>query len=190
MDINEALNMMKRDDASRQSSLEERREATRLIRCLVSMRGKAGLSQREMAERMGCSQSRISKIEHGLDFELTIGDMTAYAKATGFGSIISFSDGINNAAGMIKYHIKQANMLLGRIIELSEKDTCMLKGADNYSMGMLLSFCSLLYEETKKIPNSSFQSLLQRIVVSTPSEFAINCPDDLKESPCNALPTK
>jgi len=49
----------------------------------VLARLRAGLSQTDLAARMKCTQSRISKIEDSLDAELSLKDIYEYAGAVG-----------------------------------------------------------------------------------------------------------
>lgn len=56
---------------------------TRLIDQLIVARARAGYTQSQLAKKMGCSQSRISKFEDSQDAELTLGDLQAYAQAVG-----------------------------------------------------------------------------------------------------------
>ena len=166
---------MTKGEVSLQHAVQEKINQTRLVSCLIEMRANAGLSQADIAEKMHCSQSRISKIEHGSDEEITIGEISAYAKAVGCWFEISFSNSNRNAAGLIKYHIFRANELLNRIIKLAEDDKEMLAGANQFSMEMLLNFCRLLDEATQKLPDSFFQKLL-KAAAGTPSEtFELNC---------------
>lgn len=77
--------MLKGEGASReqQESVSDLSKATQLTRQLASMRTKAGLTQAQMAERLDCTQSCISKIEAGQDDELTVRVLREYAQATG-----------------------------------------------------------------------------------------------------------
>jgi transcriptional regulator with XRE-family HTH domain len=43
----------------------------------------AGLTQAQMAAKLRCSQSRISKIEDSQDADLSLGDIQAYARIVG-----------------------------------------------------------------------------------------------------------
>jgi len=56
---------------------------TRLIDQLIVARVAAGLTQAQMAARLRCSQSRISKIEDSEDADLSLGDIQAYARIVG-----------------------------------------------------------------------------------------------------------
>ena len=54
---------------------------TKVITDLVCQRLSAGLSQKEVARRMGRTQSWVSKFEDRLDAELTLGDIQTYCQA-------------------------------------------------------------------------------------------------------------
>ena len=56
---------------------------TRLIDQLILARVDAGLTQAQMAAKLRCSQSRISKIEDSQDSDLSLGDIQAYARIVG-----------------------------------------------------------------------------------------------------------
>ena len=65
-------------DAVRQLSAK-----TKLIDQLIVARVAAGLTQAQMAAKLRCSQSRISKIEDSQDADLSLGDIQAYARIVG-----------------------------------------------------------------------------------------------------------
>ncbi len=56
---------------------------TKLIDQLIVARVAAGLTQSQMAAKLRCSQSRISKIEDSQDADLSLGDIQAYARIVG-----------------------------------------------------------------------------------------------------------
>ena len=56
---------------------------TKLIDQLIIARVAAGLTQSQMAAKLRCSQSRISKIEDSHDVDLSLGDIQAYARIVG-----------------------------------------------------------------------------------------------------------
>ena len=57
--------------------------STQVIDRLVIERNKVGLTQAGLAKRMGCTQSRISKLEDSVDAELTLGEIDTYCAALG-----------------------------------------------------------------------------------------------------------
>ncbi len=65
-------------DAVRQLSAK-----TRLVDQLIVARVASGLTQSQLAAKLRCSQSRISKIEDSQDADLSLGDIQAYARIVG-----------------------------------------------------------------------------------------------------------
>ena len=72
------------------SSNEEHKEAIKneiarkgLAKFLFALRCEHKLTQEELAERIGCTQSRISKIESSYDEDLSVKDFKDYGKALG-----------------------------------------------------------------------------------------------------------
>ena len=65
------------------SSLEQTMAERNIIDLLMGLRTSKGLSQQDIAAAMGCTQSRISKLENGKDDDLCVGDFHAYTAALG-----------------------------------------------------------------------------------------------------------
>jgi hypothetical protein len=65
--------------------MKQRLKHTEVVDQLVLARLRAGLSQTDLATRMKCTQSRVSKIEDSLDAQLSLKDIYEYAGAVGVG---------------------------------------------------------------------------------------------------------
>ena len=72
------------DDPAIPAMLEEMIRRRQLVKKLMVMRACKGLSQAEIAARMGCSQGRISKFEASEDDDVRLGDVRKYLQAVGF----------------------------------------------------------------------------------------------------------
>lgn len=79
-DISDIFRDSEMNDAVRDEVRKEL-DATRLISRLVSLRACAGLSQAQVAEKLNCSQGRISKFEHSRDDDVSLGELKRYAEA-------------------------------------------------------------------------------------------------------------
>ena len=55
--------------------------ARQLSRTLTVMRAQTGLSQVQVAEKLGWSQGRVSKLESKTDRDISVGDLLDYLKA-------------------------------------------------------------------------------------------------------------
>ncbi|WP_194898407.1 helix-turn-helix domain-containing protein [Catenulispora pinisilvae] len=71
-----------RDQAEIASGMERLRAEQRAFR-LAEMRRRMGLTQVEVAERMGISQGRVSAIEHAKDGATELRTLAAYVEALG-----------------------------------------------------------------------------------------------------------
>jgi predicted XRE-type DNA-binding protein len=60
-------------------SLERYIEARKVVNQLVALRCSKGLTQVEVAKRMGCGQSRVSKIERSTDHQVGLKALERYA---------------------------------------------------------------------------------------------------------------
>lgn len=54
-----------------------------IVNALIRTRAAAGMTQADVAEKMACTQSAVSKLEHAADAELTLQDIASYLHATG-----------------------------------------------------------------------------------------------------------
>lgn len=77
----ELLNDLVKDTPTLAKKMHDSRKSNRLICDLIRLRAASGLTQTAMAEKMGCGQSRISKLEHGTDEDITLGELDAYLRA-------------------------------------------------------------------------------------------------------------
>lgn len=73
-------------------------QRTVVITRLVCQRLSAELSQKDVARRMGRTQSWVSKFEDRLDAELTLGDIQAYCQAIAGGLALEFGRRVHTAA--------------------------------------------------------------------------------------------
>ena len=85
---------------------------TGVVRQLVSLRVGAGMTQSELAKKIGCTQSRISKIEASYDEGVTLGVIRDYVRATKSrigifcGKPISHVEAVKNHAQSIRQHLE------------------------------------------------------------------------------------
>ena len=101
-----------------------------IIDFLMALRTSAGMSQSDIAEKMKCSQSRISKLENGKDDDLRIGDFHAYAEAIGFELAIFLGKKERPPIALrIEYHISSLKSLFRELSKLAGDDKVIQKGA-------------------------------------------------------------
>lgn len=81
-------------------------EQRNIIDFLMALRTANDLSQSDIAKKMGCSQSRVSKLENGKDNDLRIGDFDAYVSALGLEMSIGLVKKNRTIVDDMKYHAR------------------------------------------------------------------------------------
>jgi transcriptional regulator with XRE-family HTH domain len=104
----------------------------RLVRSLAILRAQADLSQQELAEKLGCSQSRISKLESGVDADVRFADFHAYLSATGFDVRIMFVPAGGRLVDLVEAHALMIESLVKQLVEIAGNDESIAKGAARF----------------------------------------------------------
>jgi len=81
IDAKEVHERMMRDDAEYAREYNALEEEFSIAQAMIQARSRAGLTQAQVAERMGISQPRVARIESGSNVSLDI--LRRYAAATG-----------------------------------------------------------------------------------------------------------
>ncbi len=79
-------------DPTRQASLQAERDQAAIARLIYDLRTGAGLSQRALAERIGTTQSVISRLEDAEYRGQSLSMLTRIAKALGYTVTVSVSE--------------------------------------------------------------------------------------------------
>lgn len=102
----------------------EKIEQRQISKVLKSFRLKYGLTQKDVASRMDCNQSAVSKLEKSNDDNITIGELKKYLFSLKMGLGIDFrekSDKINRVK-LIKYHVNKIENYLTELEEIAKDD--------------------------------------------------------------------
>lgn len=92
-------------DSKIQKGVENEMKKSKVTKALLLMRIEKGITQKQIAQHMKCSQSKISKIEAGNDMSLEFKDILDYATSLGIEVAISFEDKSLPVSKRIKQHI-------------------------------------------------------------------------------------
>ena len=123
------------DDENIKQEVEELIEKSKLIKMMIQLRLAAGLSQKDVAEKMGCNQSTISRIEAGTQCDLKLGEFSRYLGAVG----CTFSVLVDSPEEPIAFRIKHLVLAtkglldtLTEIIEGSDGDKDLIQGMRDF----------------------------------------------------------
>ncbi len=91
----------------------------KLVDTLVQMRLQKGVSQKQLAERMKCAPSKISRLEAGSDDALKIADVKDYVLGLNIGMAMIFEDQELPVAEQIKQHVFSIHDKLERLVKIA-----------------------------------------------------------------------
>jgi len=104
----------------------------KLSKFLFALRCKNGLTQKELAQKIGCTQGSISKVESADDDELSVKDLRNYAKALGFELEIGFRTKNTRYVDMVKFHAFQMQRYLHLMAEVADGDDAIEDGVKKF----------------------------------------------------------
>ncbi len=119
---------------------------------LARMRTRAGVTQEQMAERLGLTQSAVSKLENGSDDEVTLRHLRAYAEATGQRVDLSVGKPPNHVQA-IKFHVLQVRRHMMELAKLAHRDAELERGIHAFYEEALVNILDILSECQNAMPN-------------------------------------
>jgi transcriptional regulator with XRE-family HTH domain len=130
--------------------LEERDMMKRLLLCRI----RNGMSQEEVADKMGCSQSKVSKLEASKDGDLQVGDLVKYAVAIGLHPQFAFFSEVGTAS-MVKHHFFETKALLEQLVKMAQGDPVIGKGVAGFFTEAFVNYLDMLAKSAKSLPNDA-----------------------------------
>ncbi len=154
-------------DEEFQAELEKEISDKALAKALFTMRCSKQITQNEMAERIGCKQGKISKLENSSAESIKVGDLLAYAKALDLQLNIGFHPKLT-AAECVNFYRNQMMRHLDHLVGLVKGDRDIGEGVADVFREQFKSILNFFKDKAGDLPVSSVQSVLE---VTAPSEF-------------------
>jgi transcriptional regulator with XRE-family HTH domain len=109
------------DDPKAGQEVEAEIRKSQLVTALIGLRLRKGMSQKEVAERMGWDPSKVSRMESGGDGYLRWADVLNYVRALGVTMSVCMEDSSLPAATRIKQHVFRIRDLLQELVEIARQ---------------------------------------------------------------------
>lgn len=156
------------DDESLSSEFEERLRVRTVVKQLVALRAARGMSQSQVADRLGCSQSRVSKLEAGVDSDLRLSDLSGYCSAVGLRVGLVFADEDQSLVDQVKAHALKIHSLLRELATLAHKDDHIAEGVAAFLNEAFFNLLQMLQDSANQMPASADGKPLIRIEMIDP----------------------
>lgn len=145
------------------TKLEEEKEFARdlayhldnrtLVHKLIAMRAARGLTQEEVAAKMGCTQGRISKLETSDDLDLTFASIVHYAHAIGLRLEITLTGEETTAVDRVKHHAFCIKRLTDQLARLAFADETIARGVSRFFDEAAINLLRMLQDSADKRPH-------------------------------------
>ena len=129
-------------------------EKNKLAKFLFFLRCEHRLTQKELADKLGCSQARISKIESSDDDELSMKDFLDYGKVLGLQLEVGFRDKNVKFADMVKFHAFRIQYYLQKLAGLAKEDEQIKKGVADFHLEALLNVNKIILDSVLGLEKS------------------------------------
>lgn len=146
-------------DASMAESVVKHDRATRFVSALADRRVSSGLTQKDIASRMGVSVSTISRLEDSCDADVRLGDLISYANAVGINVSLLMEDSSLPVAARIKNCVLLVSEGLQHLAQLASKsqgDRDIIDGINRFRGEVLYNFLLRFVESGVVMPRISY----------------------------------
>jgi len=167
--VSDLVKSLASDEEFKQLAIDEI-EGRQIAKLLFFLRCKRSLSQKEMAKKIGCSQSQISKIESSHNKDLSVKDLLAYGEVFDLQLDVGYNDPSTKIVDHIKYHAFKMKGALDRLCELAKDDPALIKGVKNFFGEAFVNVLVLIAESYKKLPKEKKEKE-PTVHVSAPPEM-------------------
>ncbi len=116
---------------------------TKIMSTLTETRVSKGMTQKDVAARIGASISKTSRLESSLDDDLRIGDIKAYMQAIGVEASVAFFDKSMSTTNQIKHYVFEIERLLTHLTSIAKEcgdDRSIVDGISRFRGEVLYNF--------------------------------------------------
>jgi predicted XRE-type DNA-binding protein len=139
-------------DAEFKDEFEKRIGRRRIVKQLVAMRAVKGLSQKDIAESLHCTQSRISKLEGMCDEDARLGDLQDYALAVDCAFVAGLQPRDMKPVDKVKCHVFSIKKHMDDLAELAKADETVAQGVTRFFCELLFNFGRLFGDSVNRLP--------------------------------------
>lgn len=145
-----------------------------LATMLFSLRCDHKLTQKELADKTGWSQSKVSKLESAHDDEISVQDLLIYAKALNLQLEVGFRSNSVKIIDLIKYHAFRIKDYLNTLTQLAGGDEDLEEGAFKFHGEALFNIVNIIQESASTLKIAKKKSIIDKkknIHISIPFEM-------------------
>lgn len=128
-----------------------------MVNSMTTMRCLKHVSQVDLAKRMGCAQSKVSKIESSVDADLSFDDIVRYAVSLGYSVNLSLSPHKKRGVDRIRHHLDCMKRELELLVEAAGDDECIGPGVESFAVQTVQRMVEQIDVTLDKLPHRKHQ---------------------------------
>jgi transcriptional regulator with XRE-family HTH domain len=172
--------ILKEDDPEFSEDLSLQMSQRQIVRGLATLRNSKNVRQDEIARKMGCAQSRVSKIENGLDDDLRMKDIQTYLKVLGYMADINLLPADMSIVDEIKYYAFRMKIAFEKLTSLARKDDAIQQGVAQFHIEALINLMNLVKSSASQISKS--KNPISKIRLTFADEEMLPCKNQANEA--------
>ena len=154
------------------AAFEQRLRDRQLVNSLAVIRAVAGMSQAELAAKLGCSQSKVSKLESGTDAGVTFGELAAILDATGHRAKVLLLPA-GGLVAEVKSHAQAIKHLLEELVNLAGTDDQMVSAAAQFMDEAAANLVGFIKKAAQNLPATADASRAT-VEIAAPESVELN----------------
>lgn len=140
------------DDHELVEAAEEVASRHRIVNKLLAERASLGRSQAEIAGQLGCSQSRVSKMESAGDDDWSLGDLRSYSEAVECDIEIAVVPRNMRPVDRVKCHAFAIKRHMDDMATLAQSDESIAEGVSHFFYEVFVNFAAIIGGAVKALP--------------------------------------
>jgi len=132
--------------------LEKRIAARTIVKYLSIQRALRGLTQHDIAGKLGCTQGRISKLESSADEDLRLGELAQYASTLGLHVHIVLQSKTTTPVHRVKQLAFRIKHELDGLVGLAKKDHKIAQAVSLFFGEAFFNLVKILQDSAGKLP--------------------------------------
>jgi len=159
--VNDLIKGLSEDENFKKEAIKQISE-NRLGKFLSFLRCEHRMTQKELADKIGCSQGRVSKVESAKDDSLSIKDFIDYGNALGLELEIGFRSKKMKWVDMVKYHAFQMQRYLNNMVQIAKEDKAIETGVLDFHLEALKNVPRMILDSMVRLPQAKFNKPVDR----------------------------
>jgi transcriptional regulator with XRE-family HTH domain len=124
-----------------------------LIKMLTVLRCRKGLTQADLAQKMGCGQAKISKMEGSADFDLNFGDIVKYVRSLGGSMHLALLPVEATGADQIRFHVNAIKQELNKLVRIAGDVPAIGPGVEDLAIEQVQRLIQVVEKSLNHLPN-------------------------------------